>query len=452
MESPQEIIRIKRDGGALSEAQIRRFVSGVVDGSFRDYQASALLMAIVLKGMSPEETGWLTEAMLRSGKVYRLAGLKRPKVDKHSTGGVGDKVSIVLAPLAASAGLCVPMMSGRGLGHTGGTLDKLESIPGFSVGLDEAAFEAQLGRIHQAMIGQSEDIVPADRILYALRDVTGTVESIPLISASIMSKKLAEGIDALVLDVKCGSGAFMKTEPEARALAESLVGIARRTGRRASALITRMESPLGLAVGNALEVLECIDCLKGGGPEDLMEVTYALTAEMLRLGGLVEKAAEALPLLREKIASGAALAAFRELVEAQGGDPAVIDDPSGFPSGPSAARAEGRSRRPGDRAGRPRGGRGGPTGWAPDGAAPTSRWTRRWAWYWRKSPATRFRQGSCFAPCTPTTRPASNRPATDSAPPIESVRKPPPPAPLIIDTLDDSWKAYPPFRIQRRRS
>ncbi len=331
MASAPEIIAAKRDGAALSRRQIEDFIAGVVDGSFKDYQASALLMAIVLNGMNAEETGWLTEAMLRSGRVVELPEIRRPKVDKHSTGGVGDKVSLILAPLAATAGLCVPMMSGRGLGHTGGTLDKLESIPGFRVDLDDGAYRRQLAEIHQAMIGQSADMVPADRILYALRDVTGTVESIPLISASILSKKMAEGIDALVLDVKCGSGAFMRTEPEARRLAESLVSIARRMGRPATACLTRMDQPLGRAAGNALEVIESIECLKGGGPADLMEVTYALTAEMMRLGGLVESAGDALPLLREKIESGEALAAFRELIEAQGGDSGVIDDVTKFP-------------------------------------------------------------------------------------------------------------------------
>jgi len=331
MSTPNEIIRVKRDGGELTRGQIEAFVNGLVDGSFADYQATALLMAIVLRGMSSAETACLTEAMLRSGKVYELGGLERPKVDKHSTGGVGDKVSLILAPLAASAGLCVPMMSGRGLGHTGGTLDKLESIPGFSVDLDEDAFRAQLARIHQAMIGQSEDVVPADRILYALRDVTATVESIPLICSSILSKKMAEGIEALVLDVKCGSGAFMETEAEARELAESLVEIARRMGRKTSALITRMDEPLGNAVGNALEVDEVIACLKGEGPADLMEVTFALTAEMMRLGGLVESTGEALEILKAKVVDGSAMAAFRELIEAQGGDAGVVDDPKRLP-------------------------------------------------------------------------------------------------------------------------
>lgn len=325
-ELPQEIIRIKRDGGALSQAQIEQFVTGVVSGEFRDYQSSALLMAIVLKGMTPEETAWLTEAMMRSGRVVELPEISRPKVDKHSTGGVGDKVSLILAPLAAAVGLCVPMMSGRGLGHTGGTLDKLEAIPGFSVYLDDAAYRQQLSAIHQAMIGQSADMVPADRKLYALRDVTSTVESVPLICASILSKKLAEGIDALVLDVKCGQGAFMKTEAEARELAESLVRISSTMGKPTTALITRMDAPLGATVGNALEVEEAIDCLKGQGSADLMAVTIALVVEMLCLGGLCENAAEATQRIQAAIDDGSALAAFRELVSAQGGDASVVDD------------------------------------------------------------------------------------------------------------------------------
>jgi pyrimidine-nucleoside phosphorylase len=332
MDIPQEIIAIKRDGGHLSRAQIEQFVAGVVSGAFRDYQASALLMAIVLNGMSDAETAWLTEAMMRSGRVVELPEITRPKVDKHSTGGVGDKVSLIVAPLAASLGLCVPMMSGRGLGHTGGTLDKLESIPGFEVDLSDAAYRAQLGSIHQAMIGQSADIVPADRKLYALRDVTATVESIPLICASILSKKLAEGIDALVLDVKCGRGAFMQTEADARALAEALVKISVGVGKPTTALITRMDQPLGNAVGNALEVIEAIDCLRGEGPPDLMRVSYELVAEMLRLGGLCESRGHAQQLMESALQSGAALHAFRELLGAQGGDVCVVDDRSRLPT------------------------------------------------------------------------------------------------------------------------
>jgi pyrimidine-nucleoside phosphorylase len=328
---PQEIIARKRDGEVLSQREIEQFVSGVVTGEFTDYQSSALLMAIVLRGMSSEETAWLTEAMMRSGRVADLSAIKRPKVDKHSTGGVGDKVSLILAPLAAACGLCVPMVSGRGLGHTGGTLDKLDAIPGFSVDLDDAAYRRQLEAIHLALIGQSADMVPADRKLYALRDVTATVESIPLICASILSKKLAEGIDALVLDVKCGSGAFMKTESDARELAEALVKISRGVGKPTSALITRMEQPLGRAVGNGLEVIEAIECLKGNGPDDLMEVTYALTAEMLVLGGICRSPSEAKEHMEAAIGGGRALEFFRELLSAQGGDAAVIEDSSRLP-------------------------------------------------------------------------------------------------------------------------
>ncbi|PXA03049.1 thymidine phosphorylase [Coraliomargarita sinensis] len=327
----QEIIARKRDGFALSRDEIGQFVDGVVSGAFTDYQSSALLMAIVLRGMSEAETAWLTEAMMHSGRVADLSEISRPKVDKHSTGGVGDKVSLILAPLAAACGLCVPMMSGRGLGHTGGTLDKLDAIPGFRVDLDDAAYRRQLSEAHLALIGQSADMVPADRKLYALRDVTATVESIPLICASILSKKLAEGIDALVLDVKCGRGAFMKTEPEARELAEALVKISRGVGKPTSALITRMDQPLGKAVGNSLEVVEAIDCLKGKGPPDLMEVSYALVAEMLLLGGICQRPDEAEERMEAAITDGRALDAFRELVCAQGGDPAVIEDYGRFP-------------------------------------------------------------------------------------------------------------------------
>ena len=310
----QEIIAHKRDGLALSRSELEQFVDGVVSGDFRDYQASALLMAIVLKGMTAEETSWLTEAMMRSGRIVELPEIRRPKVDKHSTGGVGDKVSLILAPLAAACGLCVPMMSGRGLGHTGGTLDKLEAIPGFRTLLSDAEYRSQLQSIHQAMIGQSDDMVPADRKLYALRDVTATVESIPLICASILSKKLAEGIDALVLDVKFGHGAFMPDEAAGRKLADSLVAISARMGKPTTALLTRMDEPLGRMIGNSLEVIEAIKCLRGEGPADLMEVTYALGAEMLVLGGLHTTQAEAMVALKAAIANGRALEGFRALV------------------------------------------------------------------------------------------------------------------------------------------
>src|SRR5881397_1951962 len=260
-----DVIVLKRDGRALSRDQIRFFVDGVTAGTLPDYQASALLMAILLRGMTAQETAWLTDAMVHSGVRVDLGDVPGVKVDKHSTGGVGDKTSLILAPLAAACGVPVPMMSGRGLGHTGGTLDKLESIPGFRVNLSLAEMKAALAQAGCAMVGQTSQIAPADKKLYALRDVTGTVESIPLITASIMSKKIAEGIGALVLDVKTGSGAFMKTEADSRRLAESLVSVGNAAGVRTEAVITAMESPLGRAVGNALEVVECIEALKGGG-------------------------------------------------------------------------------------------------------------------------------------------------------------------------------------------
>ena len=328
---PQEIIALKRDGHALNRADIKEFIEGVVSGDFSDYQTSALLMATLLRGMNSEETGLLTEAMIHSGRIVELPEITRPKVDKHSTGGVGDKVSLILSPLAAACGLCVPMMSGRGLGHTGGTLDKLEAIPGFRTEMSEKAYRNQLQKIHQAMIGQSNDIVPADRKLYALRDVTATVESIPLICASILSKKLAEGIDALVLDVKFGKGAFMSSEDSGRKLAEALVAISSRMGKPTSALLTRMDQPLGLMIGNSLEVIEAIDCLRGNGPEDLMEVTYALCTEMLILGGLHKSKNEAKKSLELAISSGAALNAFHELIDAQGGDSNIINNVSLLP-------------------------------------------------------------------------------------------------------------------------
>src|SRR6187401_1255886 len=256
-----DLIRRKRDGGALDREQIESFVTGVTDGSLPDYQASALLMAILLRGMSPEETAWLTDAMVRSGVRVEYPGVDGVPVDKHSTGGVGDKTSLVLAPLAVACGAVVPMMSGRGLGHTGGTLDKLEAIPGFRTSLSLDELRAALRRIGCALIGQTAEIAPADRRLYALRDVTGTVESIPLISASIMSKKIAEGIKALVLDVKTGVGAFMKTLDDSRALAKSLVSIGNRSGVRTEALITTMDTPLGTMVGNAMEVIESLEVL-----------------------------------------------------------------------------------------------------------------------------------------------------------------------------------------------
>jgi pyrimidine-nucleoside phosphorylase len=323
---PQDVIISKRDGAALTREQIAFFVRGVVDGSWADYQASALLMAIFLRGMSPQETAWLTAEMTRSGEVLDFSEIPGAKVDKHSTGGVGDKVSLILAPLASAAGLRVPMMSGRGLGHSGGTLDKLESIPGFNVNLSTDDFRRLVRDVGLGMIGQTPSVAPADQKLYALRDVTGTVECIPLICASIMSKKLAEGIDALVLDVKFGSGAFMKTLDRARELARVLVETGKASGKRVRALLTPMEQPLGRAVGNSVEVIESIECLKGRGPADLMEVTMALTSHMLIVGGVSRDEDDARAKLESVLESGAALEKFREMVVAQGGDARVVDD------------------------------------------------------------------------------------------------------------------------------
>jgi pyrimidine-nucleoside phosphorylase len=314
-----ELIRRKRDGAALSDDEVRAFVRGYTDGAIPDYQAAALLMAIYFRGLAGSELAALTDAMLHSGDVVDLSALPGAKVDKHSTGGVGDKISLHLAPAVAACGVNVPMISGRGLGHTGGTLDKLESIPGFRVDLSVDEFKHTLKGCGMALIGQTARLAPADKKLYALRDVTGTVESIPLIAASIMSKKLAEGIDGLVLDVKVGSGAFMKTRERARELAETLVDIGRRAGKRASALITDMDQPLGRWVGNAVEVQESIEVLEGRGEPDLVELTLALGAEMLIVGG----AARAVDEGREKIAAvlknGAALERFRRCVQLQGG-------------------------------------------------------------------------------------------------------------------------------------
>lgn len=327
-----DIIRAKRDGDALSREAIQAFVAGVTDGSWPDYQASALLMAIVLKGMNPVETGWLTDAMARSGDRVDLRHIPGIKVGKHSTGGVGDKVSIVLAPVAAACGVTVPKMSGRGLGHTGGTLDKLESIPGFRVALSLEEYVAQLTEIGCCLISQTATIAPADKTLYALRDVTGTVESLPLIAASVMSKKLAEGSNALVLDVKCGRGAFMKRPADARALARSMVTIGSAAGVRTECFITRMDVPLGRAVGNGLEIAECIEVLRGHGPADLIELVVRLGTRMVRLAEKAPTDEAATAMVRQALSSGAALAKFRAMVGKQGGDPRVVDDPSLLPS------------------------------------------------------------------------------------------------------------------------
>ncbi|AWI09215.1 thymidine phosphorylase [Ereboglobus luteus] len=327
---PQHVIAAKRDARKLTRDEIDAFVRGATDGSWTDYQLSAMLMAICIRGMDTDETAALTEAMMNSGTVADLPGVCLPKVDKHSTGGVGDKVSIHLAPMVAACGVAVPMMSGRGLGHTGGTLDKLEAIPGFRVGLTLPEYRAQMETLGVALIGQTAELAPADKKLYALRDVTGTVESIPLITGSILSKKLAEGIDSLVLDVKFGAGAFMREKARARELATTMVAACRHLGKPARALLTAMNQPLGRAVGNALEIAECVDCLRGNGPADLMEVTYALGEQMLLLAGVAKTADEARAKLENAIAGGAALEKLRALIVAQNGDPRVIDDPAAY--------------------------------------------------------------------------------------------------------------------------
>ena len=328
---PQHIIAKKRDGLTLSRDEIAAFVRGATDGSWADYQLSALLMAIYLRGMTPAETALYTEAMMHSGVVADLSSVKYPKADKHSTGGVGDKVSLHLAPMVAACGVAVPMISGRGLGHTGGTLDKLESIPGFRVNLTMAEYRTELETIGLSLIGQTAELAPSDKKLYALRDVTATVECIPLICGSILAKKLAEGIDVLVLDVKFGRGAFMKEKAQARELAQALVSVATAMGKPTRAILTAMEQPLGRTVGNALEVAESIECLKGRGPADTMEVTYALAEQMLVLAGVARTATEARAALAHSISSGAALEKFRAMITAQGGDVRVVDEPARLP-------------------------------------------------------------------------------------------------------------------------
>ncbi len=326
-----DIIRAKRDGEALSREAIESFVRGVTDGSWEDYQAAALLMAIVLKGMNAVETGWLTDAMARSGDRVTLDHIPGVKVGKHSTGGVGDKVSIVLAPLAASCGVVVPKMSGRGLGHTGGTLDKLESIPGFRIELSLDEYKRILGEVGCCLISQTENIAPADKKLYALRDVTATIESLPLIAASVMSKKLAEGSTALVLDVKCGRGAFMQKPNDARALARALVSIGTAAGLRTEAFITRMDTPLGRAVGNSVEIAECIDVLSGRGPADLTALIIKLASRMVLLGEKAASDEDAEKKVRDALASGAAREKLKQMITWQGGDAGVVDDTGRLP-------------------------------------------------------------------------------------------------------------------------
>ncbi len=332
--NPARLIERKRDGGELDPAELSGFFAAYLDGAVEEYQMSAFLMAVLFRGLTPGELDTLVDFMLRSGEVLDFSDLGGPRVDKHSTGGVGDKVSLPLAPLVAEAGVFVPMMSGRGLGHSGGTLDKLESIPGFRTGLSLAEFRAGLVENRVAMIGQTDEIAPLDRRLYDLRSVTGTVNSIPLIAASIMSKKLAEGLTGLVLDVKCGRGAFLREEEDAIELARTMVGIGATRGVPTTALVTAMDRPLGRTAGNALEVREAIECLMGGGPSDLREVTLALAAEMLVLGGIDPDLAPAHERASKLLDSGAPIERFRRMIERQGGDPAVVDDPDRLPRAP----------------------------------------------------------------------------------------------------------------------
>ncbi|MEI6218704.1 MAG: thymidine phosphorylase [bacterium] len=329
---PQWIIEKKRDGLPLSEDELRYFLGDFSKGAIPDYQMSALAMAICLRGMTSEEVSGLTKAMMLSGDLVDTTSISRPKIDKHSTGGIGDKVSLVLAPLAACCGIAVPMISGRGLGITGGTLDKLESIPGYRTDISEEEFVSIVNTCGCSITGQTERLVPADRKLYALRDVSGTVPSIPLIVARIMSKKLAAGLDGLVLDVKCGRGAFMKTGADARSLATALLDVATRMNKPATAVITDMNQPLGRTAGNTLEVVEAIATLQGAGPADITEVTLALGARMLLLGKVCKTELDALAMLRKKLSSGDAFAKFVEMVALHKGDTSFVEDPSRFPA------------------------------------------------------------------------------------------------------------------------
>ncbi len=329
---PQWIIEKKRNGEILSDEELGHFIKGYVAGEIPDYQMAALAMAIFFRGMNPAEIAAMTRAMLHSGDVVDTASVLQPKVDKHSTGGIGDKLSIPLAPLVACCGVAVPMISGRGLGITGGTLDKLESISGYRTGLSVPEFLEVIQACGCSLIGQTETLVPADRKLYALRDVTATVPSIPLIVSSIMSKKLAEGIDGLVLDVKCGRGAFMKTRDEARALAKGLADVGRAMGKRVTALITAMDQPLGRAVGNALEVVESVEILKGQGPRDSTELTLSLAAEMLVVAGVAPTEEAGLAVARRKLASGEPFERFKKMVRMHGGNSGMLDDLRRFPS------------------------------------------------------------------------------------------------------------------------
>src|SRR5450432_2086413 len=328
---PVQLIRKKRDCGALEDDEIRFFIAGVTDGSIPDYQVAAMTMAIFFNGLGNRELATWADAMTRSGDVIDLSHITRAKVDKHSTGGVGDKISIPLAPLVAACGVKVPMVSGRGLGHTGGTLDKLESIPGFRVDLSISKFEEIIESLGLCLIGQTAELAPADKKLYALRDSTATVESVPLIASSILSKKLAEGAGALVMDVKVGSGAFLPARSQARALAGALIDLGRRLGLRVRAVLSNMDQPLGLAIGNAVEVREAIDVLRGGGPPDVRALTVHLGAEMLVLGGVARDLRAGARRIEEAIASGAGLDRLRLGVGLQGGDVRAIDDPGRLP-------------------------------------------------------------------------------------------------------------------------
>jgi len=329
---PQWTIEKKRDGKSLSDDEIRSFIEGFTSGSIPDYQMAAMAMAIYFSGMTPQETAVLTDAMMRSGDLVDTSSIRIPKIDKHSTGGIGDKISLILAPLVACCGIAVPMISGRGLGITGGTLDKLEAIPGYRTNLSEKEFLRVIKACGCSIIGQTKQLAPADKKLYALRDVTATVPSIPLITASIMCKKLAEGIDALVLDVKWGKGAFMKSPKDARALAQSMVRVGRAMNKGMAALITDMNQPLGRAAGNAVEIVESIDTLKGHGPQDLTDLTIAFGVEMLVLARKARSRPEAERNLRGLLASGKAFAKFREMVRLQGGDVTSIDNPHRLPT------------------------------------------------------------------------------------------------------------------------